>query len=91
MEMDQFMEIVENSGKFEIIKAPTGSDAIYEAVDKLSGISINGFIIYPSKIKIVKQSIHFWVNPSYLGWDLGSDIRLGSFLDVKDLKSLKIN
>ena len=89
--MDQFMEIIENSGEFEICESLEGADITYKAKNQLSELIIDGFSINPSKIGIKGQSINLWINPSYLGFDLDNDILIGSFLDVKDVQTLKIS
>ncbi len=91
MEMDQFMEIIENSGEFEISKTPTDANIEYKAIHELSAITINSFLLNPSKIGIKGASINFWVNPSFLGWDLNNDILIGTITDVKDVKTLKVD
>jgi hypothetical protein len=91
MEMDQFMEIIENSGEFEISKSTDGADVTYKAAHELSAVTINGFLINPSKIGIKGQSINFWVNPSFIGWDLNSDILIGSISDIRDVRTLDID
>lgn len=91
MEMDQFMEIIENSGEFEICEPLDDSDIMYKAIHELTALIINGFLINPSKIGIKDKSINFWVNPSNFGWDLNNDILIGSFPDVKDVNTLKIS
>ena len=91
MEMDQFMEIIENSGEFEISKSTDEADVTYKTAHELSAVTINGFLINPSKIGIKGQSINFWINPSFLGWDLNNDILIGSFTNIKDVKTLDID
>ena len=90
MDVDQFMEIVENSDKFEICKQLSNFDVMYKSADGLPSVIINDFLINPSKIGIKGKSINFWVNTSLLGADSDSDILLGSFDDVKYIKTLKI-
>ena len=90
MEMDQFMEIIENSGEFEISES-ADSDIMYKAIHELSAVIINDFLINPSKIGIKGQSINFWVNPSYLGFDMDKDILIGTCIDIKDVKTLTID
>ncbi len=91
MEMDQFMEIIENSDEFIIDETPADADIIYKVKNELTAITANDILINPSKIGIKGNSIDFWVNPSYLGWDLESDILIGTIVDIKDLKTLIID
>ncbi|MGZ7116473.1 MAG: hypothetical protein ACXVHS_03365 [Methanobacterium sp.] len=91
MEMDQFMEIIENSGEFDIDEPPADSDVMYKTTHELTAITINDFLINPSKIGIKGASINFWVNPSFLGWDMNNDILIGTIIDVKNVKTLIID
>ncbi len=80
MEMDQFMEIIENSGEFEICEPEAYSDTIYKATSEPPTVIINGFSINPSKIGIRGKNINFWVD----------DALIGSFTDPTDLLTLEI-
>ena len=91
MEIDQFMEIIENSGDFIIDENSADADIMYKVAHELTAVTINDFLINPSKIGIKENSINFWVNPSYLGWDLESDILIGTIVNVTDVKTLTID